>query len=315
MAAMTEKRENLLKKTELLVTLLTITMIGYISVSMLRQHYEPSAEKRFAVLSPGQAIPISGVDWKEAHHTLILAISTDCHFCSESAPFYRRLLQEKGGNGWRAVAVFPQDIAMAKDYVQSKGYPVSEVRQEDFATLGVSATPTLILVDQQGKVQQEWIGRLSASEEKDVAAHLGIAELPECKDCQDDPAAQVAASNKYSPLIETSELSTIISHNDKVKLIDVRPKEQYAHGHLASAINIPLEDLNRLDANKVGTDDTAIVYCHFSAACQYSGIPSLCSNATAMLKQKDIKAIRIIRDPIPLLQEAGLSIVGQADRP
>src|SRR5204863_9489624 len=52
-----------------------------------------SSRKRF--IEPGTKISLAGLDWSKSPRTLLMALSTTCHFCSESAPFYQKLQQQK----------------------------------------------------------------------------------------------------------------------------------------------------------------------------------------------------------------------------
>ena len=65
--------------------------------------------------------------------------------------------------------------------------------------------------------------------------------------------------------ITCSQMSTLMSGDVKPVLIDVRTKEEYAEGHLAEAINIPVDSISEeVPKNKdISTDDTPIiVYCN-----------------------------------------------------
>lgn len=120
----------------------------------------------------GTRISLAGVDWGTNGATLLLVVSSGCHFCSESAPFYRRLLQEVEGSTVRLVAVLPQQIGEGKAYLNSLSVPIDEVRQAPLSSLGVSGTPTLILVDSTGVVTESWLGRLPPEKESEVLNRL-----------------------------------------------------------------------------------------------------------------------------------------------
>jgi hypothetical protein len=45
--------------------------------------------KSKSLLQTGMKISLPGVDWSRSKRTLVFALSTGCHFCSESAPFYQ----------------------------------------------------------------------------------------------------------------------------------------------------------------------------------------------------------------------------------
>jgi len=103
------------------------------------------------------------IKWDANQQTLVMALSSNCHFCTESAPFYKRLAQNKGQT--RMVAVLPQPLEGGRQYLDSLGVPVDEIRQLPLNKVGVSGTPTLLLVDSAGVVKKSWIGKLPAEGE------------------------------------------------------------------------------------------------------------------------------------------------------
>ncbi len=106
------------------------------------------------------------VDWKQSKQTLVLAISSTCHYCTESATFYKRLMQSKKTT--RIVAVLPQPVQDGREYLERLGVSVDDVRQLGFDKLGVRGTPTLLLVDSSGVVKSIWIGKLKPEQETAV---------------------------------------------------------------------------------------------------------------------------------------------------
>ena len=118
----------------------------------------------------GEKLSIQGVDWEKNGQTLILALSTTCHYCSESAPFYQQLIQKRGGV--RVVAVVPQNIDAGRQYLQKLGVHVDEVKQLTLESIKVRGTPTLLLVNGNGVVTNEWAGKLPAEQEAEVIQRL-----------------------------------------------------------------------------------------------------------------------------------------------
>lgn len=106
------------------------------------------------------------IDWKQNKQTLILAISSSCHFCTESAPFYKKLAQNKGDT--RLVALLPQPVEEGREYLERLGVSVDEVRQSSLDQIGVHGTPSLLLVDASGVVKNFWVGRLPPDQESTV---------------------------------------------------------------------------------------------------------------------------------------------------
>jgi hypothetical protein len=118
----------------------------------------------------GSQIELGSVNWGRAERTLVLALSTHCHFCNESADFYRRLAPAAAAAGVPVVAVFPQSIDEARAHWVSQNLPLTGVdfSQVSAGGLPVSGTPTLILVDRKGVVLRAWAGKQPASGEAEI---------------------------------------------------------------------------------------------------------------------------------------------------
>lgn len=73
----------------------------------------------------------------------------------------------------------PQPVGQSIAYMRREGYSVAQVRQIDLGTIRVSGTPTLLLVDQKGHLEKQWVGELGPSGENEVADALGIGKIVE----------------------------------------------------------------------------------------------------------------------------------------
>jgi hypothetical protein len=111
-------------------------------------------------------VPLA-VNWSANDRTLLMSLQTTCHFCSESAPFFRRLTAAAAGKT-RTVAVLPQPPDVAKRYLDGLGVRVDEIKQASLPGIGVDRTPTLMLVDRSGVVRGAWTGELASEDEADV---------------------------------------------------------------------------------------------------------------------------------------------------
>jgi len=121
----------------------------------------------------GTQIALPGVSWSDSDETVVLALSNKCHFCTESAPFYQKLTRELADKkNVRVVAVFPQDTSEGRKYLDGLNVPITEVAQATLDSLGVRGTPTLVIVDKNGTVQQSWVGRLTAERETEVLSRI-----------------------------------------------------------------------------------------------------------------------------------------------
>ena len=130
-----------------------------------------SNASRSQSIQAGTKVSLPGIDWSKSTRTVVLVLSTTCHFCSESAPFYEKLQQQKP-NDVRVVAVLPQPLEDSRNYLNKLGVSVTDVVQSSLASVGVSGTPTLLLVDNEGSVTGSWVGKLSESEAAKVIAQI-----------------------------------------------------------------------------------------------------------------------------------------------
>jgi len=134
-------------------------------------------------ISPGTKLSLADVDFAKKGKTLLLALAKGCHFCSESAPFYRRLAQEVSESGnVQLFFVFPHRPDEGKNYLDgldiSSNILSDQVKQADFRALGIKGSPTLILADNNGQVTDVWLGKLQSSEEEEV-----LAKVKPCVNC------------------------------------------------------------------------------------------------------------------------------------
>ncbi|HVO99356.1 MAG TPA: redoxin domain-containing protein [Bryobacteraceae bacterium] len=110
---------------------------------------------------PGAKAPaVPGVDYASSDRTLVLFLSTHCKFCETSLPFYRELntkLSEKKAAG-HIVAVFPQTPAEVRAFKEKQNLEIDSVADAQLSDYGVSGTPTLLLVNRDGKTVKSWVG-------------------------------------------------------------------------------------------------------------------------------------------------------------
>jgi thioredoxin-related protein len=157
-----------------LAIILVVVLIGVV----FAKRYVPSLRSqnknhdyRVAV---GRNVALPGVDWQKNGETLLLVLDTKCAFCTASAPFYQEIARDAAQNrSVRVVAVLPESIAESKQYLSDLNVPIDEIRQSNFDVLGVQGTPTLILVNRSGQVDQSWPGKLLPEQETEVLKRIG----------------------------------------------------------------------------------------------------------------------------------------------
>ena len=86
-------------------------------------------------------------------------------------------------------------------------------------------------------------------------------------------------------------------HDGEVIVIDVRPAAEHAAGHIAGAINVPIDDLTRR-LDELPDDATVVAYCR-GPYCVYA------DDAVRMLNERGRNAVRL-EDGFPEWRTAGL---------
>jgi hypothetical protein len=128
-----------------------------------------------AVDLKGMVLPSPpGYSWSAQGPTLVLALRVGCRFCAASMPFYKRLTDLEASHHLHAhlLAYMPDDPAVAEQDLHSYGIDISGDFGHSLDALHVSGTPTLLLVDPSGKIENAWVGELPASKENEVVAAL-----------------------------------------------------------------------------------------------------------------------------------------------
>ena len=168
---------NIHRKIQTISNVAIIITAILLSGFLAKNYLLPASQKPAAVESEevkiGTKLSLPNVDWSKSDKNLVLALSTRCHFCSESTPFYQKLAQLKTGRGdVRLIAALPQKVEEAQAYLSEHNLSVDEVRQTSLDTIDVRGTPTLVLVDRNGTIVDSWKGKLPPEKETEVATRL-----------------------------------------------------------------------------------------------------------------------------------------------
>ena len=120
----------------------------------------------------GSKISALDVNWSNNKKNVLLVLQDGCRYCTESADFYKTLVQQTKDKNVSVTAVLPQDKEVARKYLDKLQLPEIESKQSALNTLDVSATPTLIIADAQGQVEKVWVGKLPSEKQSEVLALL-----------------------------------------------------------------------------------------------------------------------------------------------
>jgi hypothetical protein len=140
----------------------------------------PSQPKMIAGLEKGQQFsPVPNLDYKGSEQTLLIVLNTDCSYCQQSVPLFRKVMDAfpRGNKSLRVVALFPNKIKEVADYLRANALNVDSVADVNLDALHVPGTPTMILVNRRGEVQNFWLGKLEEPESAAFLRELKIEEM------------------------------------------------------------------------------------------------------------------------------------------
>lgn len=250
------RRSHLLLNIALIIS---AVVLGAVSANRYLIHHTdsdgPSIPSR---LMPGVRLDLKDVDWSKNHRTLVLALSNNCHFCSESAGFYQKLLKEINSSPeLHAMAIFSEPLTAAQRYLTDIKVSVDDVRQAPLVKLGLEGTPTLLLIDDSGKITQLWFGRLSPYQEDQVISQVRAVLADKIV---------TSSSDETNDEIGADEVKNKIRSGQKLIVLDVRTREEYARSHEQWSKNIPSDEIEVRAPNELSLDDFIVTSCRCSDA-------------------------------------------------
>jgi thioredoxin-related protein len=164
---------KLQRKVELaanVAIILVSLLLGYFLIQKFFVQQKPQQPP--TEIAKGTKISLPDVDWQANQKILLLVLQKGCHFCSESMPFYKTLVEKSKEKGVKLIAVLPNSREESLQYLKENGVEIQEIKQAQLNSINVRGTPTLILVNDKGEVANSWIGKLPSQKETEVIENL-----------------------------------------------------------------------------------------------------------------------------------------------
>jgi hypothetical protein len=142
-----------------------------------REFFPPPSPMEAAAAKPGERLDaLKAMVPAGADRALVIAVSPLCHFCNESLPFYKQLVDRRNQShsGVKVIAAVPNANARAEELkkFEDGGVEPDGVVEANFSSIKVPGTPTLMLVDHDGRVLGVWVGKLEESRQREVLQRL-----------------------------------------------------------------------------------------------------------------------------------------------
>ena len=165
----------------------------------------------------------------------------------------------------KLLAIVPHSVEEGQEYVKSLGLPIENIQSGSLASYKIPGTPTVLLVDNTGKVKSVWIGGVSSEREQEIKDNLIplFEEELALNDLGEKPANQISSTHdgKVTEDLDATALKKIIKGKENVTIVDVDQREDYNKEHIPNAKNIPSDEISSRASREIPKDYRVVVYC------------------------------------------------------
>lgn len=255
-----------------------------------------------SLTADGKQVHLQGIDFSTSEQNIIAFLDKDCKFCEQDTSFYQRLAQASKTRNVRLIVAFQHDLRDGKRYLAERYIEPSETVRLRFQSLGIQGTPTILLLNPQGRIIAKWVGELSGPLEDYIASIVGV-----------DEHSIVAASSPYlalgnqvdPPANNTESLKSGLLSNIVI-LVDVDNREEFETRHIVGSVNIPEDELYSRSLNELDVSKRIVL---FSRSLELQKV----RNANAVLRSIGFKETGHLKLTLEAAQAAGLQLRAQED--
>ena len=216
-----------------------------LSAFLVRKFFFQPAQNSNYQIAPEARLHINGVNWADSERTVLVALGKECKYCSASAEFYRRLVAGIGSQtNTRLIALFSEKESEAESYLKQLDVPMRELRYVSLSSLGIKSVPTVAILDQNGVVTDLWVWKLSPLKEAALMSRLSLKNTRPPDDWS----------------INEDRLEHKVANKERLLLLDIRDRAEFAIKHRDGAKNIPLDELPVRAENELTMDQTIVIY-------------------------------------------------------
>lgn len=123
-------------------------------------------------LEKGQQFPrLPTLDYERTRATMLIALDTECEHCVKALTFYKDIARS-AAPGFQVVALFPNTNEPVREYAKRHELSFAIESSVDLSRLNISAMPTLILVDNESKIIDFWVGEASPERQRSIIQTL-----------------------------------------------------------------------------------------------------------------------------------------------
>ena len=105
---------------------------------------------------------------------LVIVLSENCQYCSNSIPFFKKIVNKASSSGIKVVFGVDSNSNpnRVKNMLLDGGVNTSEIVQIDRSEWKIPYVPTILLINQYGKVLHYWKGQLNEKNSENVLEYF-----------------------------------------------------------------------------------------------------------------------------------------------
>jgi hypothetical protein len=158
-----------------LLIVVSILVIGVTAPRLMAEWQRLDRVAQQTYNSGDRADWLSPVDFSVAQRgTVVLFINSSCRYCTDSMGFYKRVLElsTRGDIAVRVVAASFEPVERTAAYLKGYDINVHQIVSLTTQQTRLRSTPTLLLIDREGKIEKTWVGLQSPDGEAEIIAVL-----------------------------------------------------------------------------------------------------------------------------------------------
>jgi hypothetical protein len=148
---------------------LIVVSVAALAILIEKRFAPPPEPLGSAKALVGKRIDIPGLRWASSRLNAVFYISASCHFCQASMPFYREVSEARSGTNKRVALSI---LTVGSESELRKLLSAESILVDGFysvpGNIRLRGTPTLLIVDDHGRVLEVFEGMLDAPRQRAV---------------------------------------------------------------------------------------------------------------------------------------------------
>ena len=157
---------NVRANIELGINIIVAIAVVIVAAAVVKRYALSPSPVTSPRITKGERLDVPNVNWEQNEKTLVFFLIKDCPYCQSIAPLYRQLIADASERNVKVLAILPNSIKEAKEYVQFLELPITNVQTGSFSSYKIPGAPSVLFVDRQGIVQSAWLGAVPGREQE-----------------------------------------------------------------------------------------------------------------------------------------------------